>query len=134
MLCVRNLGKNLRDFAVHNVSFDVEDGDYFVLLGPSGVGKTVLLELLAGLTKVDQGKITLDGRDITYERIHRRGMGLVYQDQALFPHMTVQKNIAFGLRPTKMRPAALRERVEELAADGLSFMKAEVAKRCNKNV
>ncbi len=117
MLCVRDLGKDLRGFALRDVSFDVEDGDYFVLLGPSGVGKTVLLELIAGLTTPDQGKILWDGRDITYERIHRRRMGLVYQDQALFPHMTVQQNIAFGLRPKKMRPAALRARVEELAAD-----------------
>ncbi len=117
MLCVRGLGKNLRDFAVRDVSFDVEDGEYFVLLGPSGVGKTVLLELLAGLTSPDDGKITWDGEDITHERIHRRRMGLVHQDQALFPHMTVHQNIAFGLRPKKMRPAALRERVEKLAAD-----------------
>lgn len=117
MLCVRNLGKDLRGFAVHGVSFDVEDGDYFVLLGPSGVGKTVLLELIAGLTTPDEGQIMWDGEDITYERIHRRRMGLVYQDQTLFPHMTVHQNIAFGLRPRKMRPAALRERVEELAAD-----------------
>lgn len=117
MLCVRDLSKKLTDFAVRDVSFDVEDGDYFVLLGPSGVGKTVLLELLAGLTTADKGRITWDGRDITYERIHRRRMGLVYQDQALFPHMTVQQNIGFGLRPKKMRSAALRKRVEELAAD-----------------
>jgi molybdopterin-binding protein len=117
MLCVRDLGKDLRGFAVRDVSFDVEDGDYFVLLGPSGVGKTVLLELLAGLTMPDEGQIAWDGQDITYERIHRRRMGLVYQDQALFPHMTVHQNIAFGLRPRKMRPAALRARVEELAAD-----------------
>ncbi len=117
MLCVRELGKNLREFAVHDVSFDVEDGDYFVLLGPSGVGKTVLLELIAGLTTPDKGSITWDGEDITYERIHRRRMGLVYQDQALFPHMTVQQNIAFGIRPKKLRTAALRERVEELAGD-----------------
>ncbi len=117
MLCVRDLGKDLRGFAVREVSFDVEDGDYFVLLGPSGVGKTVLLELLAGLTTPDEGRIMWDGQDITHERIHRRRMGLVYQDQALFPHMTVHQNIAFGLRPKKMRPAALRERVEKLAAD-----------------
>lgn len=117
MLCVRNLGKDLRGFAVRGVTFDVEDGDYFVLLGPSGVGKTVLLELIAGLILPDEGSIAWDGQDITRERIHLRRMGLVYQDQALFPHMTVHQNIAFGLRPKKMRPAALRERVEQLAAD-----------------
>ena len=117
MLCVRDLGKDLRTFAVTGVSFDVEDGDYFVLLGASGAGKTVLLEMLAGLTPPDEGRILWDGQDITYERIQHRRMGLVYQDQALFPHMTVHQNIAFGLRPKKMRPAALRERVAELAAD-----------------
>ncbi len=117
MLCVRDLGKDLHDFAVRGVSFDVEDGEYFVLLGASGVGKTVLLELLAGLTMPDEGRILWDGQDITYERIQHRRMGLVYQDQALFPHMTVHQNIAFGLRASKMRPAALRERVAELAAN-----------------
>jgi molybdopterin-binding protein len=115
MLSVRDLGIDLRDFAVRDVSFDVEDGDYFVLLGASGVGKTVLLELLAGLVLPDKGRITWDGQDITHERIQHRRMGLVYQDQALFPHMTVQQNIAFGLRPRKMRPADVRARVEELA-------------------
>lgn len=117
MLSVRNLGKELPDFAVHDVTFNVDVGDYFVLLGPSGVGKTVVLELLAGLTTADAGLITWDGQDITHERIHRRGMGIVYQGQALFPHMTVQQNISFGLRPKKMRNAALRKRVEELADD-----------------
>jgi len=117
MLCVRDIGKGLQDFTLHGISFVVEDGDYFVLLGASGVGKTVLLELLAGLTTPDSGQILWDGQDITDERIQHRRMGLVYQDQALFPHMTVHQNIAFGLRPKKLRPAVLRVRVEELAAD-----------------
>ena len=116
MLSVRDLGIDLRDFAVRGVSFDVEDGDYFVLLGASGVGKTVLLELLAGLITPDEGKILWDGEDITHERIQHRRMGLVYQDQALFPHMTVHQNIAFGLKSRKMQQIALRERVAELAA------------------
>lgn len=115
MLSVRDLGKDLRDFTVRGVSFDVEDGDYFVLLGASGVGKSVLLELLAGLIMPDEGRVMWDGQDITYQRIQHRRMGLVYQQQALFPHMTVHQNIAFGLRPGKMQPGALRERVAELA-------------------
>lgn len=117
MLSVRDLGKDLRDFSVRGICFDVEDGDYFVLLGASGVGKSVLLELLAGLTMPDEGRIMWDGQDITYQRIQHRRMGLVYQEQALFPHMTVYQNIAFGLRPRKMQQGALRARVEELARD-----------------
>jgi ABC-type Fe3+/spermidine/putrescine transport system ATPase subunit len=116
MLSVRDLGIDLRDFAVSGVCFDVEDGDYFVLLGASGVGKTILLELLAGLITPDEGRVLWDGQDITHERIQHRRMGLVYQDQALFPHMTVHQNIAFGLKSRKMQQIALQERVAELAA------------------
>ncbi len=115
MLRVEGIGKDLNDFALSDVSFDVEDGDYFVLLGASGVGKTVVLELLAGLTMPDTGTIAWDGEDITFERIQHRRMGLVYQDQALFPHMTVHQNIAFGLRPRKMKAAEVRDVVRELA-------------------
>lgn len=117
MLCVRKLGKRLEEFALRGVSFDVEKGDYFVLLGASGVGKTLLLEILAGLTPPDEGSVTLNGRDITYERIQRRRMGLVYQNQALFPHLNVRQNIAFGLRRRKFHGAARRDRVQTLAAD-----------------
>jgi ABC-type Fe3+/spermidine/putrescine transport system ATPase subunit len=116
MLSVRDLGKDLRDFAVRGISFDVADGDYFVLLGASGVGKTVLIELLAGLITPDEGQVLWDGQDITHERIQHRRMGLVYQNQALFPHMTVHQNIAFGLRPRKMQQVALQKRVADLAA------------------
>ena len=117
MLCVRNLRKDLREFVVSDVSFEVEQGEYFVLLGASGAGKTLLLELVAGLTVPDAGQISWDGTDITHQRIQHRRMGLVYQDHALFPHMTVHQNIAFGLRSKKMRPTATRARVEELAED-----------------
>jgi len=115
MLCVKDVGVDLPDFTLSNVSFDVEDGDYFVLLGASGVGKTVLLELLAGLILPDTGRILWNGEDITRERIQHRQMGLVYQDQALFPHMTVRQNIAFGLRPKKIDSAAIEKRVSDLA-------------------
>jgi ABC-type Fe3+/spermidine/putrescine transport system ATPase subunit len=117
MLSVKNLGKKMRDFTLRDVSFDVQDGDYFVLLGPSGVGKTVLLELLAGLITPDEGQVLWNSEDITYERIHKRRMGLVYQDQALFPHMTVRKNIAYGLKTRKLSPTEISDRVEALAED-----------------
>ena len=98
MLSVRNITKRLGDFAVRDVSFDVAEGEYFVLLGASGVGKTVLLETIAGLLDPEAGQILLDGRDITGERIQKRGIALVYQDHALFPHLPVRGNIAYGLR------------------------------------
>jgi len=114
MLHVEHLTKNLGDFAIQDVSFDVADGEYFVLLGASGVGKTVLVETLAGLIAPDAGQVRWDGADITHERIQKRRMGLVYQDQALFPHMTVFHNIAYGLRAPSR--TAHRERVRSLAA------------------
>jgi len=109
MLHVKHISKDLADFSLRDVSFVVEDGDYFVLLGSSGVGKTVVLELLAGLVTPDAGQIFWDNEDITQLRIQHRHMGLVYQDQALFPHMTVQQNIAYGLK------ASNADRVLQLA-------------------
>ena len=117
MLRVENLGKELGEFAIRDVSFDVEDGDYFVLLGSSGVGKTALLELVAGLVIPDCGRVMWDGNDITRARIQHRRMGLVYQDQALFPHLTVFQNIAFGLNRRRLRAAEMRDQVERHAAD-----------------
>ena len=112
MLRVENLHIALDGFALRNVSFIVPSDSYFVLLGASGVGKTVLLEALAGLTLAASGRILLDNEDITSARIQRRRMGLVYQDQALFPHLTVRRNIGYGVAGAR---ATQRERVEELA-------------------
>jgi len=116
MLCVRDLDKRLRGFALRQVCFAVEGGGYFVLLGASGVGKTVLLETVAGVTHADQGQVLLDGVDITHERAQKRRLGLVYQDQGLFPHMTVRRNIGYGLRAKGTGRTARRKRVEEMAA------------------
>lgn len=111
MLRVQVLAMQLGDFAIHDLSFSVEPGDYFVLLGVSGAGKSVLLESIAGLMTPDSGTVLLDGEDITGRRIQRRGFGLVFQDQALFPHMNVARNIAYGM------PKAQRtnERIHALA-------------------
>lgn len=115
MLNVSGLCKQLGGFALRDIGFDVAAGDYFVLLGVSGVGKTVLLEMLAGILSPDAGCITLDGAEITRRPPQQRGMGLVYQDQALFPHLTVRQNIAYGLHK-RLHHAPRRERVEALAA------------------
>jgi len=115
MLEVKNLSKRLDTFAMRDVSFNIGQGEYFVLLGVSGVGKTVLLEIIAGVMRPDRGTIALDGRDITFRKAQNRSIGLVYQDQALFPHLSVRQNIAYGLRCRKASRSEVREKVTNFA-------------------
>ena len=99
---------------VNDVSLDIGDGEFFVLLGPSGSGKSTLLRAIAGLTGVDHGRISLHGRDVTHLAARRRGVGLVFQNYALFRHMSVADNIEFALRVRRMRAGARRARRREL--------------------
>ena len=113
MLEVRQLAKSLGTLRLKDVSFVVEPGDYLALLGPSGVGKTVLLELLAGLMKPDAGTICCNGVDLTAAPPERRNFAVVYQDCALFPHLSVAGNIAYGLA---RRGVSRRNRQTKVAA------------------
>src|SRR5580704_7308551 len=99
---------------VNDVSLDIGDGEFFVLLGPSGSGTSTLLRAIAGLSGVDHGRIALHGRDVTHLAARERGVGLVFQNYALFRHMTVAENIEFALRVRRMRPKARRQRRQEL--------------------
>src|SRR6201986_4258862 len=99
---------------VNDVSVEIGDGEFFVLLGPSGSGKSTLLRAIAGLTGVDHGRIALHGRDVTHVSARERGVGLVFQNYALFRHMTVADNIEFALRVRRMRASKRRERRREL--------------------
>ena len=99
---------------VNDVSIDIGDGEFFVLLGPSGSGKSTLLRAVAGLTGVDHGRISLHGRDVTHVPAQKRDVGLVFQNYALFRHMTVADNIEFALRVRRVRASARRERRREL--------------------
>jgi sulfate transport system ATP-binding protein len=99
---------------VNDVSLDIGNGEFFVLLGPSGSGKSTLLRAVAGLTGVDHGRIGLHGRDVTHVSARDRGVGLVFQNYALFRHMTVADNIEFALRVRRMKAAERRERRQEL--------------------
>jgi multiple sugar transport system ATP-binding protein len=102
--------------ATNDVSLDVADGEFVVLLGPSGCGKTTLLRCLAGLEKVDAGRVFIGDRDVTDIAPGRRRIAMVFQSYAVFPHMTLYDNIAFGLKMQKEKKAAIRERVESVAA------------------
>lgn len=117
MLSVRRISKTLGALAIKDVSFEVQPGQYFVLLGASGVGKSVLLETIAGLIRPDGGRVFLDGKDVTNEKIQKRKIALVFQNSALFPNMTVYDNIAYPLRCKKLRNSQIHERVGELAED-----------------
>ncbi len=116
MLSVREICKDLTSFAIKDVSFEVSNGQYFVLLGSTGVGKSLLLETIAGLIRPDSGRILLDGTDITNEKMQKRKIALVFQNSTLFPHMTVYDNIAYPLR-FRNGNTQIRKRVNELAED-----------------
>jgi ABC-type Fe3+/spermidine/putrescine transport system ATPase subunit len=100
--------------AVDGVSLDAAPGEFLSLLGPSGCGKTTLLRMVAGLVEPDSGDIRLAGEDVTRRPVHRRNLGLVFQSYALFPHMTVFENVAFGLRRRGVHETALGQRVERM--------------------
>ena len=107
--------------AVDRLNLSLRRGELVALLGPSGCGKTTTMRAIAGLMKPLSGRITLDGRDITRVPANRRGIGLVFQSYALFPHLTVFENVAFGLRLARVPAAELQRRVEAaLASTGLA--------------
>lgn len=114
MISIQNISKDLGEFHLRNVSLDISEGEYFVFIGPTGAGKSILLETLAGIYTPDSGSIFLDGRDITSIPSRERNIGMVYQDYALFPYLTVDDNIAFGLKTLKMPKEDIRNKVEEL--------------------
>ncbi len=100
--------------AVDGVSLDIERGEFFALLGPSGCGKTTLLRMLAGLEAPDAGRIVIDGVDMTRTPPYARPVNMMFQSYALFPHMSVAQNIAFGLRQEGMAKPAIQARVAEM--------------------
>ena len=115
MLTVDNISKKFSGFSLEKVSFNVEKGDYFILLGESGAGKSMLLEIIAGLVNPESGSIFLEGKDITRERIQDRKIGLVFQDYAIFPHLSVRENIAYSLHGTKLTHLQKKENVQSTA-------------------
>ena len=95
------------------ISFTAQQGLFLSLLGPSGCGKTTLLRCIAGFEPIDEGTLYIDGADVSALPAHRRGVGLVFQSYALFPHLSARNNVAFGLRLRKVKVRELEQRVTE---------------------
>lgn len=113
---IENVTKRFGNFvAVNNVSLTIADHEFMVLLGPSGCGKTTLLRAIAGLGMADEGRISIGGRDVTYLPPRERRISMVFQSYAIFPHMNVFDNIAFGLKMQKLDKAAIEKRVRQAA-------------------
>jgi ABC-type sugar transport system ATPase subunit len=114
MISLEQIRLDLGDFALDDISLSVDDGEFFILLGPSGVGKTALLEAVAGLNRVSGGRVLLDGRDVTSVAPEARPIGYVPQDASLFPHLNVRDNILFGVRARRIPEESWRSLFEEL--------------------
>jgi ABC-type Fe3+/spermidine/putrescine transport system ATPase subunit len=113
LLSLKSLSKRFdKTLAVADISLNVERGEFFGLLGPSGCGKTTTLRMIAGLETPDSGTIEFDGKNITNSPAERRGFGMVFQNYALFPHLNVSENVAFGLRARHKSKPEIRERVK----------------------
>ncbi len=130
LLRIEGVTKTFGSFrAVDRLSLDIGAGEFFALLGPSGCGKTTLLRMLAGFETPDQGRILLNGRDIAEVLPHERPVNMMFQNYALFPHLSVRDNIAFGLKRARMRRADIDARVAEMVAlvklDGLEKRKPD---------
>ncbi|HEV7417827.1 MAG TPA: ABC transporter ATP-binding protein [Tianweitania sediminis] len=111
---IHNLRKVYGDFvAVDDMNLEARDGEFLILLGPSGCGKTTTLRMLAGFIEQNTGRIEIGSRDVTADPPYRRNIGLVFQNYALFPHLNIFENVAFGLRRRKLSEADIRIRVSE---------------------
>ncbi len=112
---IEGVTKKFGDFvAIDHISLDVYQNEFFALLGPSGCGKTTLLRMLAGFETPTSGRILLDGEDVSAVPPHQRLVNMMFQSYALFPHMTVEKNIGFGLKQDKIPAAQIKKRVDDM--------------------
>ena len=114
MIRIENVAIRLGEFNLRDINLHIDEGEYFVLLGPTGAGKSVLLECIAGIYKQDSGSILINGQDVTHRYPEERNLGYVPQDYALFPNMTVRQNLNYGLKARKKSLADMRENVDAM--------------------
>ena len=114
MIAVKGLTVDLGGFVLEGADLRVEKGEYFIILGPTGAGKTVLLEAIAGLHPIKGGEVWLGGNDVTGLEPEKRGIGFVYQDYVLFPHLSVKDNILFGMRRRRMPKGQMQRTLDWL--------------------
>jgi ABC-type Fe3+/spermidine/putrescine transport system ATPase subunit len=113
-LRIKGLAKSYKDVRVlESIDLDIRSGEFFTLLGPSGCGKTTLLRAIAGFQQQDRGEIIVKGERIDHKPAHKRDIGMVFQDYAIFPHLTVAENVAFGLKARSLPKAEIGQRVME---------------------
>jgi molybdate/tungstate transport system ATP-binding protein len=115
MIQIQDLCIQLPEFSLKNINLNIKKHEFFILLGPTGSGKTLLVESIAGITPITSGKIIINDQDMTYAPPEKRKVGIVYQDYALFPHMTVLENIQYGLTYHKQSPDDMH-RIHDLMA------------------
>src|SRR5689334_7761642 len=115
-LSFHNIQKNYNQKAIiENFNLEINDGEFLVVVGPSGCGKSTLLRLVAGLEEISEGEIKINNKTINNLEPKDRNIAMVFQNYALYPHMTVYKNMAYGLKRRKLSKAEIRQRVEKTA-------------------
>lgn len=116
MIILKNLSKRLGDFSLKNINIRIDDNEYFVILGPTGTGKTVILEIIAGMYQPDIGEVWINERNVSAECPESRRIGFVYQDYMLFPHLNVRENINFALKLKKTPRNIMKDKLEQMAS------------------
>jgi len=117
MINIHDLNLKVGNFALKKITFDIGENEFFVLMGPTGAGKTMLLETIAGINTCDSGKIIMNNKEITNLPPEKRSIGIVYQDCALFPHINVKKNITYGVRYNGINREESKRRLALLSED-----------------
>jgi len=115
MIVIKNLKVDLGDFLLQDINLTINSGEYFIVLGPAGAGKTILLEAIAGLYPVLEGEVWIEDKEITRLSPEKRRIAIVYQDYMLFSHLSVEENIAFGLKLRKCHKGKVKEKVNDIA-------------------
>ncbi len=115
MIRIENVSKNLGEFKLDDATLQIDEGEYFIILGPTGAGKTILIETIAGIYRPDSGRVFLNGADVTNILPKDRHISMVYQDYMLFPHLNVAGNIGFGLRQKKIAKSEIIMKTDEIA-------------------